>query len=156
MSLRRSLIGAAVAALVVSTALAGCDGKGNSGGSASGPGSTDGNVDGGGSTDGEAAARPALSTNVTKGASDVKVSTPVKVKVSDGTLDDVEFKARRHKSVIDGSFNADRTALAWSRSVVRYTSKVLVPRTTRYSRAPIPETLAYSRTSQWSFPRQRG
>lgn len=108
MSLRRSLIGAAVAALVVSTALAGCDGKGNSGGSASGPGSTDGNVDGGGSGDGATPAAT-LSTNVTKGASDVKVSTPVKVKVSDGTLDGVEFKMRRHKSVIDGSFNADRT-----------------------------------------------
>src|SRR5437870_4894664 len=34
------------------------------------------------------------------------------------------------------SLSADRTALAWPRSVLRYTSWVLLPRTTRYSRAP--------------------
>jgi lipoprotein-anchoring transpeptidase ErfK/SrfK len=104
MSLRRSLIGAAVAALVVSTVLAGCDGKGNSESASGG-----GGLSGGGSTGAFATPQAKLSTNVDKGASDVKVSTPVTVKVSDGTLDDVEFKMRHHKKVIDGSFNADRT-----------------------------------------------
>jgi lipoprotein-anchoring transpeptidase ErfK/SrfK len=115
MSLRRSLVGAAVAALVVSTALAGCDGKGNSDASAGGTAGGGGAGDGGstGSSD-EQVPSATLTTNVEKGATDVKVSTPVKVKVSDGKLDDVEVKVRRHKTVIDGSFNSDRTV--WTAS----------------------------------------
>jgi lipoprotein-anchoring transpeptidase ErfK/SrfK len=107
MSLRRSLIAAAVAALVVSAALSGCDGKGNSESAAVGSGGN-GPSDGG-STDSPDAPPAALSTNVDNGASDVKVSTPVTVQVSDGTLDDVTFKVRHHKGAIDGSFNSDRT-----------------------------------------------
>jgi lipoprotein-anchoring transpeptidase ErfK/SrfK len=110
MPLRRSLVGTAVAALVVSMALAGCDGKGTSD-AAAGDG---GGLSGGGSTDAFTAPRAKVSTNVTEGASDVKVSTQVKVKASDGTLDDVEFKVRRHKNPIDGSFNADHTV--WTAS----------------------------------------
>jgi lipoprotein-anchoring transpeptidase ErfK/SrfK len=107
MRLRRSLVGTAVAALAVSMALAGCDSKGGSESASPGGGNGGlGGVIGGG---GQTTPKATLSTNVTEGASDVKVSTPVKVKVSDGTLDDVEFKVRRHKSPIDGSFNADRT-----------------------------------------------
>jgi lipoprotein-anchoring transpeptidase ErfK/SrfK len=98
-----------VAALVVSTALAGCDGKGNAESASGGNGRL-----GGSSTDAFTAPRAKLSTNVDKGATDVKVSTPVTVTVSDGTLDGVEFKVRRDKNSIDGSFNADRTA--WTAS----------------------------------------
>jgi lipoprotein-anchoring transpeptidase ErfK/SrfK len=107
MPLRRSLVGTAVAALIVSMALAGCDGSGDSDPAASGDGG--GGLSGDGSTDAFTAPKATLTTNVAKGSSDVKVSTPVKVKVSDGTLDDVEFKIRRHKTAIDGSYNGDHT-----------------------------------------------
>jgi lipoprotein-anchoring transpeptidase ErfK/SrfK len=111
MPLRRSLVGTAVAALVVSMALAGCDGKANSESASGGDG---GGLSGGGSTDAFTTPQAKLSTNVAKGASDVKVSTPVTVRVSDGTLDDVEFKVRRDKNPIDGTFNSDRTV--WTAS----------------------------------------
>jgi lipoprotein-anchoring transpeptidase ErfK/SrfK len=107
MSLRRSLVGAAVAALVVSAALSGCDGTGDDSQSASvGNG---GGLSGDGPTDDTSVPLATVSTNVADGASDVKVSTPVTVQVSDGTLDDVKFKVRHHKGALDGSFNADRT-----------------------------------------------
>jgi lipoprotein-anchoring transpeptidase ErfK/SrfK len=107
MPLRRSLVGTAVGALLVSLALAGCDSKdGNESATAGGDGGGLGGVVGSGD---QGAPQAKLSTNVAEGASDVKVSTPVTVTVSDGTLEDVTFKARRGNEPIQGSFNADRT-----------------------------------------------
>src|SRR3989454_8756225 len=54
------------------------------------------------------------------------------------------------------SFSAVPTAAARTRSALRYTSSMLLPRTTRYSRAPTPKRRTYSRTSQCSLPRHRG
>src|SRR2546425_13349570 len=50
------------------------------------------------------------------------------------------------------SLSADPTAAARTRSALPYTCWTLLPRTTRYSRAPSPVRRAYSRTPQCSFP----
>jgi lipoprotein-anchoring transpeptidase ErfK/SrfK len=97
-------VGAAVATLVASLALAGCDSRGDDSDTALG-----GDNAAGDDSDSVAAPAARLSTNVGKHATDVKVSTPIKVRVRNGTLDDVEFKARRGDAAIEGSFNTDKT-----------------------------------------------
>src|SRR6266536_3755552 len=62
--------------------------------------------------------------------------------------------ASRELSSDSSSFSAVPTAAARTRSALRYTSSVRLPRTTRYSRAPTTAP-AYSRTSHGSFPRHR-
>lgn len=108
---RTRLSAAAVALLAVSLTLTACQDKdGDAGTAASTNGSDPGTGDSGdGGTEDVAAPAAKLSTNVSKGAKDVTVDTPVTVKVTDGTIDDVVFKMARHKNAIDGTLNSAKT-----------------------------------------------
>jgi lipoprotein-anchoring transpeptidase ErfK/SrfK len=110
--MRFAAAGAAV--LAVSLALTGCQQDSSDGDGTSEPvnhAAANNEPDTGDSGSDEAPAAPAavISTNVTGGAEDVAVNTPVSVSVTDGTLDSVLFKMHGSKKNLPGTYNADKT-----------------------------------------------
>jgi hypothetical protein len=92
--MRFAAAGAAV--LAVSLALTGCQQDGSNDDAASDPGNhaaanNEPDTSDGGTDQEPAAPAAVISSNVTRGAQDVAVNTPVSVSVTDGTLDSVLF-----------------------------------------------------------------
>jgi lipoprotein-anchoring transpeptidase ErfK/SrfK len=106
----RSRLGtAAVAAVAVSLALTGCQQNGNGSNSASAPGNHVAANNGGDNSSATSAPAATITANVTSGAKNVAVNTPVEVRVAGGTLNDVVFKAHGSSKPIHGSFNGAKT-----------------------------------------------
>jgi lipoprotein-anchoring transpeptidase ErfK/SrfK len=107
----RSRLGlAAVAAMTVSLALTGCQQNGKGSTAASSPGNHAAANNGANSSPDDSTNPAAkITASVTSGAKNVAVNTPVKVRVADGKLDDVVFKAHGSAKPIRGSFSADKT-----------------------------------------------